>query len=52
MNAIYAALEEITIGRTKVINNNAVTRWSADKWEVGTWGRKMQSIDEASKSLK
>ncbi len=52
MNTILAQLKGITIGRTKVINNKAVTRWTADKWEVGTWGRKTQSIDEASQCLK
>ncbi len=51
MNAIIAELNSITIGRTKVIGSKVVTRWSADKWEVGTFGRKMQDINAAAEAI-
>jgi hypothetical protein len=44
-------LQAMKIGFTKVVNGIAVTRWSEDKFEVGTWGRKTQSIDDAVLAL-
>lgn len=32
-------LEEMTVGFTKIINGKSVTRWSVNRWEVGTFGR-------------
>lgn len=37
----YAAkeLQTMTVGCTKVINGKSVTRWSAERWEVGTFAK-------------
>jgi hypothetical protein len=51
MNAIIAELNSLTIGHTKVIGSKAVTRWSADKWEVGTFGRKIQDAATAAQEI-
>jgi len=44
-------LSTLKNGYTKVINGQAVTRWSDDFFEVGTWGRKMQTKAEALEAL-
>ena len=46
-NQIEIALENITVGKTTTIAGSAVTRWSKNTYEVGTWGKKTQTIDEA-----
>ena len=46
-NRIEVALENMTIGKTTIVGGCCVTRWSADAYEVGTWGKKTQTIDEA-----
>jgi hypothetical protein len=51
MNAIIAELNSITIGRTKVIGSKVVTRWSANKWEVGTFGRKLHDAATAAQAI-
>ena len=38
-NYIHRELAQIPIRHTKVILGLTVTRWSADKYEVGTWGK-------------
>jgi len=37
-------LNSLTVGRTKVINGHVVTRWSANSFEVDTWGRSTVSV--------
>ena len=41
-------LKQITIGHTKVVNGYAVTRWSTDSYEVGTWGRETMTLEAAA----
>ena len=31
-------LEDLEIGKTRMIGWEAVTRWGADSYEIGTWG--------------
>ena len=40
---IDAELESLPIGKTRMIAWEAVTRWSADSFEIGTWGKKTAS---------
>lgn len=40
MSEISRRLREMTIGRTRIINDHAVTRWSDGQYEVDTWGRR------------
>jgi len=41
MKTEYATkqLEAMTVGFTKIINGKSVTRWSINRWEVGTFGK-------------
>jgi len=32
-------LEAMTVGFTKIVNGKSVTRWSVNRWEVGTFGK-------------
>ena len=32
-------LEALTVGFTKIVNGKSVTRWSVNRWEVGTFGK-------------
>jgi len=50
-NAICNALDNLTIGRTQVINGKVVTRWAAEIFEVGTWGRETVTYNEAVDQL-
>ena len=45
------ALKSMTVGRTRVLWGKVVTRWTNEVWEVGTWGRKSQNLDEAAEAL-
>ena len=45
------ALEDMTVGRTKIINGEAVTRWTANSYEIGTWGNDTISFRKAVKVL-
>ena len=38
-------LESMTVGSTKVVNGKVVTKWSADCYEVGTWGREDNQVN-------
>ena len=40
-NHEYASkqLEAMTAGFTKIVNGKSVTRWSVNRWEVGTFGK-------------
>ena len=51
MNATYRTLEAMTVGCTKVINGHAVTRWSQNAFEIGTWGRAYFDIHKAAERL-
>ncbi len=41
MKTEYASkqLEAMTVGFTKIVNGRSVTRWSVNRWEVGTFGK-------------
>lgn len=41
MKTEYATkqLEAMTVSFTKIINGKSVTRWSINRWEVGTFGK-------------
>lgn len=52
LTAIESRLEQITIGRTTTIDDHAVTRWSAQTWEVDTWGRKTMDFEAAVNAIK
>ena len=41
---IQTELESLAIGRTRMIAWEAVTRWSADSYEIGTWGKKQSDL--------
>lgn len=45
-------LSEMKIGHTQVIAGKPVTKWSADFFEVNTWGKKMQTAVEALAELR
>lgn len=47
LNQVEIALENITVGMTTTIAGIVVTRWSKNTYEVGTWGKKNQNIEEA-----
>jgi hypothetical protein len=32
-------LEEMGVGFTKIVNGKAVTRWTVNRWEVGTFAK-------------
>lgn len=32
-------LEAMTVGFTKIVNGKSVTRWTLNRWEVGTFGK-------------
>jgi hypothetical protein len=35
---IKCELEELEVGKSKMVAWEAVTRWSEDSFEIGTWG--------------
>lgn len=41
MKTEYASkqLEAMTVGFTKIVNGKSVTRWSVNRWEVGTFNK-------------
>lgn len=44
-------LKAMGLCATKVINLKVVTRWSADRWEVGTFGRSLLTLPETLAAL-
>jgi hypothetical protein len=36
---VQDAILDIPVGMTRVVYGVAITRWSDDEFEVGTWGR-------------
>ena len=44
-------LENMTIGHTKVIAGQSVTRWSATSYEVGTCGKRTVTLSRALDAL-
>jgi hypothetical protein len=45
------ALEGMTIGHTSIVNGVPVTRWSAERFEVGTWGKETLALTFAVQKL-
>jgi hypothetical protein len=50
-NGAYLALEDLPVGRTRVINGNVVTRWSTGRYEIGTWGQDTCDVHEAAATV-
>jgi len=48
INDIYNALDSITIGMTKIVNGHVITRWTADLYEIDTFGKTPVSIHQAA----
>lgn len=44
-------LESLTVGRTRMIAWEAVTRWAEDAYEIGTWGIKQSTRAETLDTL-
>jgi hypothetical protein len=40
-------LLNMTVGCTKIVDGSVVTRWSAEKWEIGTLGQTTQVLERA-----
>jgi hypothetical protein len=49
-NARYEMLN-MGIGMTKVVDDVVVTRWGAELFEVGTWGRESTGLANALKQM-
>lgn len=45
--ALYQRLQSITIGATTTVRGRVVTRWTADRWEVDTFGRERLTLAQA-----
>lgn len=43
---LKARLYQMGINGTAVIHGEVVTRWSADAWEVGSFGKRCMSVDD------
>lgn len=44
-------LNNMSVGATKVVAGEVVTRWSAEVYEVGTWGKATQVLERALETL-
>jgi hypothetical protein len=42
---IRSRLLSIPVGHTTTVNRRVVTRWTADTFEIDTWGRKTSDLD-------
>lgn len=47
INRLMTRLEEMTIGRTTVIDGIVVTRWTETLWEVGTFNKDRMDIQQS-----
>jgi hypothetical protein len=51
MTIVTAALKAMKVGTTKVLWDNVVTRWTEDKFEIGTFGRGSLTITDAAEAI-
>jgi len=47
----YTELEKITVGHTRIISQQVVTRWASDVYEVGTWGKATCDVHKAADTI-
>jgi hypothetical protein len=48
---IERELKELSIGKTRIIAWETVTRWAEDVYEIGTWGKKQATYAETLDTL-
>ncbi len=41
---IEREIESLPVGKTRMIAWEAVTRWADDAFEIGTWGKKQDTL--------
>ncbi len=44
-------LRDLPIGKTRMIAWEAVTRWTEETWEIGTWGKKTTDFADTINQL-
>jgi hypothetical protein len=44
-------LRSLPVGDTRVIAGEAVTRWTENSWEIGTWGKKTTDLFDTVQNL-